>query len=788
MLHDFLDTFEDVNEKTEDLQNPQNLGGLTPIEQYYRTLDLTLDKITRSNLVNEAIIKHKIVNLGNLKVHGLYLIDVPPFYEKVMSNEFREALLTDQVSYFDENLTGIDYDLLVLACQYNKINLIMFCLSKKIGLRYLTNVKTSAFTYACYHGLYQVAEIILEENIDNKSFLNKKDKNRKLPVEYIRSAGFKQIIEITIRDTLVDENYDFTIFQVGDFGYVDGDEILACGGYGRIQHVVDIREGPSKGRDMILKKYSDCGDPSSNAYYEVIDPSSGREISILLMLNKLIPDISVKLYGFYIENGCFFLVLEYLPLTLNFLFKQMKQYSLVDRVETTKMITNEMINVTHMINSLGINHNDMKDLNIMINRNGKLKVIDFGLSQFLGLEPQLQYRNQPLGTEYIMAPDGSGIKIGAPGIDNLGGRKPGVRTLNSDIYSIGVEILNQIYDTVDCKYISNGTIIARTYKMLFGNGEKFKVCDEDVLIPYGAEFTQLLKLMVHYDSRIRPFANQCREILDRGSLTYIDVQISAPVESTTHAIYREINNELVYVNEIIESTKEFSLVAAGSNHANSARLGMLIAKTVIEIYRNYCGNNIDILLNAIPKILSSIDQIDLNLGEQNKTRRGKTETEILVDNYIAAHLIIGGFQFLESPKSVKSWTRDFPQYTNIITNVLTKISENHETFMFTPVRTHVAYIKFLLQCVGESSAKIEEITSKIYRCLIANAFMNFERIEIHKLVYAAYRVSGGKKIPQIDRVIGDDPELMMRLINAANEFVKFPIEKHDLIRIIRGAI
>lgn len=126
-----------------------------------------------------------------------------------------------------------------------------------------------------------------------------------------------------------------------------------------------------------------------------------REAEILTKLNH--PNI-VRIYDFFFDNSQLFLILEYCS-----------NGSLLDMIYTKKKleiphlikIAKEIVDAMAFMHSKGIAHCDIKLSNILIDQFNRVKICDFGLSQFLKAKPEENQHNtnRVIGIINYMAPE-----------------------------------------------------------------------------------------------------------------------------------------------------------------------------------------------------------------------------------------------------------------------------------------------------------------------------------------------------------------------------------------------
>lgn len=103
-----------------------------------------------------------------------------------------------------------------------------------------------------------------------------------------------------------------------------------------------------------------------------------REIKIL---KKFIHPNIVKLHQVYIKDSDMFLEMEYLPYDLSALIQSGYKFTKTQILS----FTYQLLQATSYIHKKGMVHRDIKSSNILIAKNGSLKLADFGLTKKVGL-------------------------------------------------------------------------------------------------------------------------------------------------------------------------------------------------------------------------------------------------------------------------------------------------------------------------------------------------------------------------------------------------------------------
>jgi serine/threonine protein kinase len=203
--------------------------------------------------------------------------------------------------------------------------------------------------------------------------------------------------------------------------------------YSQINYVIEKKTNEKK----ILKIYKTLNNNILNDYVSkelLINKYLSENTNITAKLNGLCIDNSMNNISLVLECGCMSLYDYYMKVHYN--------------VSDIKVIFYEGIKLLHTLHSNGIVHNDIK-LENFIFHNKELKLIDFGLSEFLLYSPPHDFVNNYLCTEYTKAPD---IRKG----------------FETDIFSFALTIVHLIinnyckcevqYTYYKCSYCNNNNI------------------------------------------------------------------------------------------------------------------------------------------------------------------------------------------------------------------------------------------------------------------------------------------------------------------------------------------
>lgn len=129
---------------------------------------------------------------------------------------------------------------------------------------------------------------------------------------------------------------------------------------------------------------------------EALQNSYENELSTLKMAYH--PNI-IYIYDSFIDGDSFFIILEFCPFgTVCDEIKQAEGGKL--SIEHLQKYTSQLINAVSLLHSLGIAHNDIKPNNCLIDKDGNLKLSDFGMAMH-----DISQTNIKQGTMQYMAPE-----------------------------------------------------------------------------------------------------------------------------------------------------------------------------------------------------------------------------------------------------------------------------------------------------------------------------------------------------------------------------------------------
>jgi serine/threonine protein kinase len=208
-----------------------------------------------------------------------------------------------------------------------------------------------------------------------------------------------------------------------------------------------------------------------------------NEINIISSLRH--PNV-VLYMGASIDNDNYYMITEYLPNGSLFDYIRKDKARFTEREQIT--IAYEMAVALYYLHSRSIVHCDLKSSNILIDDNWKIKIGDFGLSQFL---KDNRYNRGKIGTPHWMAPE---ILKGE------------VYEYSSDVYSFGMilwEILKLEIPYYGLNYYQIYNRVVQEKKIV-----EIPTEGHEVLI-------QMIRNCLKFDSKDRPTLKEIVSILEK---------------------------------------------------------------------------------------------------------------------------------------------------------------------------------------------------------------------------------------------------------------------------------
>jgi serine/threonine protein kinase len=387
---------------------------------------------------------------------------------------------------------------------------------------------------------------------------------------------------------------NFKKYSINEFGEF---EFIIKGEYGSIYSTKN-----QNGEKVIIKKYN----KEKNINDDFI-----RELNFIKKINEVYPNTCVELLGYIIdENDIYYLIMEKLYINLEDMFDIIKYLDVVKKEKLLNKWNNKIIELLYNINRLGIIHNDLKSCNIMFDYYGNIKLIDFGVSEFIGYGQINDIYSNYICTEYIKSPDNI-FKFCYVEMDDddYSIFEINRKNYSSDIYSLGCLLLECIYYIKDFKY--KFRIFSNEIYMINKNNRYIKL-NNNIINSYSEEFKNKIIDYLNNNSLYRKTAKNIylnyknKEINKENSI----IQYRDKKNYFSNYYYYsniELNNELnelIYIEEIYENYKN-------NKYKNSNTIEFI----------NYMNNFLDYLLkykvSSLDVLFNTLFEINNNYNESN---------------------------------------------------------------------------------------------------------------------------------------------------------------------------
>jgi serine/threonine protein kinase len=372
--------------------------------------------------------------------------------------------------------------------------------------------------------------------------------------------------------------------------------------YNEIKNIIRLSEGSFgetyKGQigeqEVIIKNYK-------NTREGFIPKDLIKEVSYLQLLNQFPETKSVKIVGLAFDDSFnVYLLLEKLKIDL-FDFLRTRPF---EGIENIKLLFFKLIKALSSVHKLGFLHSDIKIENIMFTDTYDIRLIDFGVSKFLSLNPSIEILKRLAGSESTRAPDAR----------NVAKYFKGNRvSYSSDVYSLGIVFLqillarNEIFEIEKPRIITyiDGSERSRFFRekigdegmdLIYSMTEK-KATDRislelALLHPF---FTGVDDSMI-FDRKIT--GGKYREVLVEKTLK--ENNIGYKLED-----FENKNYELKYIEEVQNNYRFIKLpkikLNAKIDFINICFLYLekVLVTDWIGNYGNYVYNSFDVICNTI---------------------------------------------------------------------------------------------------------------------------------------------------------------------------------------------
>lgn len=584
-----------------------------------------------------------------------------------------------------------------LALESNNEEAQQYCLENSIGLNYINDTNKTP-----YHA------IILHNPKLMNSYLDKINRDILLvkPNLFRYFIGDnetkKRLISLNNDETI--ENVDFRIFDQSEFKIINR---IGKGTYGQVYQAKHQTLG-----FVAIKEYQN----EREKYVGSIE-----EIIFYRMMNER-TNVCPKLYGMFFRDDVKCLVMEMLYCTLSEIQELMITFSYEEKLEYLSKFMEILSKKVKQINYLGILNSDIKPENIMLDKNGNIKIIDFSISQYFGLNPSSHCMTNSITTDFLKSPEFSTEHaFYNPEIHSR-------RSLDTDIFAAGVSILNVLFNTKYTHFIHKD---GGLYFGDLGDLEHLEIKRYE-----NSDFLQKIFKIIDHNPSNRS------TILSQVPL--------CPTSEKNRQTYNCIQYEMLYYNEIAHYCK--TLIFPKNIIISQKFDEMMIVYE--KIFRAGKVFTLDLIINTILKIPLMISKEEF----MNCNIEILGFTCMMFQSYITDDFL----NFAMISKICKCPEDECERY-------FLKLHKYEEMHTFIPITSCIATLTIKLQMIGIDP---KDISTNIKKGLIHWAiFNNMHDINLYELILGIYYTL--RSIPISFENL--PPELIIkirRILNNENRFIK----------------
>lgn len=657
---------------------------------------------------------------------------------------------------------------LMVACKYSNYDIVEYMLDNFGSLINFSLEDSSELSLLAWLFLKDQKNLALKAikcgaTVLKKDLMSVKDSDYRNKISMI---FFDRVIPYQYNE-LDEEKYqhsDFKIYRKEDFIFGQNTK-LGSGSYGVATVVVDR----TTGKKIVLKKFTE--NMNTDLHF-LMDENIIRDIVYLRELKR--KKHAVQIYGIFVDDFNYvYMVMEFLEkTTTEQLYLISNIIGMSSRIKQYKRALYEALICINENSKAGFIHCDTKENNTMIDTKGRLRIIDYGFSYFLGICDDILNSNHSIHIGTYLAQDGTDegntfIYYNSDTNREMFRFKSGNLTFNLDIPSIAMMFISCCINIKgkDQGYVTHGGNFYIKVKrvqnlMSISTFEAQELQDgrNKLELYFGKELANILFDMLEVDNSIRKTAKEFisdpyfhDEVYhypkDLELTTLVNTEKPRTIENrffnnsniitssnyvrTGFVYYDDIINywsskNIRYINRSVFSRYTFKEVIL---YLNSVQYSL---NTYIGtfLYLNSISNRI---INGLP---CPFTQEDI---DRNKLLPFVIATSIsrLYDRHIETpeDLLSEISDLKDSNTSNFLWFNKIPYnkdnvYAQEILAMTNKIKRDIDFFTMNPVNLYINYIKFILQVVCKDNDRIIKLIKTLSKNLILHFYKEVGEVDV----------------------------------------------------------
>lgn len=637
---------------------------------------------------------------------------------KNLDEKHKNILINDQIDEFIEDFTFFDFNTFVMACKYNSIKITKYCIEINFCLDHITNKRQTAFTFLFTNNNIEIIRILINKLPNAKSLILIKDYYHKNAMFYSSDSIMNQIkIEILNINDERDVKYDdFRIYNFDEFNPISYDKDKK-GAYGTVKHFVE----KSTGKNVIIKSIKNKGNYCENNFRSFL-----KEISLMKSINQLNNQIVAQIYGVILLENEIYMVQEYFENTLQDILHILKDVDIEHKRNYVKNFMKNLLLIVDTLSSFGIIHFDLNPDNIIVDRNNRLKLIDFGISQYIGFNSLKEFRKCYFDPRYVMPPDGiDTVKLKTGSNSEIITFQSHEITFNHDIFSIGIIFTNFIYSYINNLFsMGNRIFFSGDFDEPYQDNKFWYQLSKRKIIEFGGEdFESLLLQMLNCDSNLRPTAKKClnhryftdNEIIESNNIITIKNNIKNRFIFNSYNM--NLSSDFEYFENIHSNYLDIKLLETNFNLSESKNVNKQMFYILIDWILDVAIKNESFSLDVI---INTINRIYVFMYNEKDMKRNKLQGYGIVIFYLThTQYCLRDFKLSKieeycayqySESEIQSFARDILKYNFM--------------YSITPIETHISYL--LIKLDQNNFVKSENLENFIIKNLIFWTLFNMK--------------------------------------------------------------